>query len=531
MDEENKEELFDTENQETVNEEQPQPTEPQPEIQPEPEKVEAPKLNMTDDFINNKSEREPYPRYSPGQQGTYSYRPPQNNGAYNTQYNSQYNAPYNTQPPYGQNMPYNTQPPKPKKKKTGLIVFVSILAAVVLVALTALITTSITKSSIVDNSSSQSGTTRAEDKNAPMLEIEDKGVIDDTEKEVKPGEVMTPTQIAARASKISVGVFVYADSTKSLAGEGTGIIMGLDDNKQYTYVITCAHVVNDEGISVSIETYDNKTYDAEIVGFDSRTDVAVLKIKTNKYAAASFGNSNNLKVGEAVYAIGNPGGTEFSGSFTSGIVSAIERPVSSEIGYTMKCLQHTATINPGNSGGALLNSFGQVIGINSSKIIASGYEGMCFAIPITDARIIVNKLIKYGYVTDRAKLGISYYTASSSEQYSMLIQLKGLPAGSLIIGKINSDSDLYGKAENYDIITAVDGKQLTTSDILLEKIENGKIGQELKLTIARFDNNYNMKTFTVNVKLVEDKETAQTTGDNSQREEQTTDSFFFNPFE
>ena len=363
----------------------------------------------------------------------------------------------------------------------------------------------------------------------PELEIQDNGKKDDDSDDIKisDGKVLTPTQIAKKADNISVGVLVYSqNSTQKLAGEGTGILMSLDDKKEYTYVITCAHVVDESNVSIMIQTNKGEKFDAEKVGVDVKTDIAVLKIKTNKLECAVFGNSNKLKVGDTVYAIGNPGGTEFFGSFTNGMISAIDRPIDSEIGYTMKCIQHTAPINSGNSGGALLNSYGQVVGINSAKIMATGFEGMGFSIPITDAKEIVDQLIKYGRVTGRAKLGISYYTASNSEKSSMIIRHNDLPTGSLIIGEINSDSDLVNKdVQVNDIIVAVDGKKLTESSILLERIENGKVGDELKLKIVRFDANYNMKEFDITVKLVEDKGTVE------KKQEEETTNFFFNPFE
>ena len=217
---------------------------------------------------------------------------------------------------------------------------------------------------------------------------------------------------------------------------------------------------------------------------------------------------------------------EFFGSFTSGMVSAISRPVSSEIGYSMECIQHTAAISPGNSGGALINAYGQVIGINSLKITDSDYELMGFAIPISSAKEIIDDIIAYGRVPNRPKLGISYYANSSSQQYNMIVQIKGLPAGSLIIADINADSDLVNTdARVGDLIIAVNGKELTTADVLLEEIDNGKVGDTLTLTLCRISSNYQTSEFNVKVKLVED------TGNTASVNEQTTSSDqFFNPF-
>ena len=318
---------------------------------------------------------------------------------------------------------------------------------------------------------------------------------------------ISASSIYEKAKEYNVGIVVYAkNSASTIAGEGTGIIMGTDDGGKYTYIITCAHVISDSGISVRVQTADGTTYDADIVGFDTRTDLGVVKIKAVGLTAAEFGDSTKLKVGDPVYAIGNPGGVEFFGSFTGGYVSAIERPISSEIGYTMNCIQHDAAINPGNSGGMLVNQYGQVVGVNSQKIAATNYEGMGFAIPITDAIPIIKNLIKHGYVPNRPKLGIKYYPVSASSQYSMIAQINGLPAGTLIIDEIDSESSLSGKGvRQYDMIIAVNGKELTSADILLELIDDGKVGDKLTLTIARINKDYSVSKFDVEVSLVEDK--------------------------
>jgi len=309
--------------------------------------------------------------------------------------------------------------------------------------------------------------------------------------------------------------------------------MGENKDHTCTYIITCAHVISGEGVKAVVQLHDGKQYDAEIVGYDSRTDIGVLKIKATGFTAAEFGDSTKLSVGETVYAIGNPGGTEFFGSFTNGMVSAISRTVSSQIGYSMECIQHTAAISPGNSGGALINEYGQVVGINSLKISDSNYELMGFAIPISSAKEIIDDLIAYGRVPNRPKLGISYFSNTSNQQYNMIVQIKGLPAGSLIIADINEDSDLANSsAQVGDLITAVNGKELSTSEVLLEAIENSKVGDTLTLTLCRISSNYQTKEFNVKVKLVED--TGNTASASSKQQEKTTqqsnDSFYYNPF-
>ena len=188
----------------------------------------------------------------------------------------------------------------------------------------------------------------------------------------------------------------------SPASEGSGIIATSDG-----YIITNAHVV--EGASsLKVILSDGTSYEAQLVGSDSITDLAVIKIDATGLQAAEFGSSGDLEVGDSVMAIGNPGGLELSSSVTQGIVSALNRQITnSETGYTMDCIQTDTAINPGNSGGALVNMYGQVVGINSSKIVAEGYEGLGFAIPIDDAQSVISNLKEYGYVKDRAVLGIT----------------------------------------------------------------------------------------------------------------------------
>ncbi|MDO4364779.1 MAG: trypsin-like peptidase domain-containing protein, partial [Clostridia bacterium] len=312
-----------------------------------------------------------------------------------------------------------------------------------------------------------------------------------------------------------------SSSSNSLVGEGSGIIMGEDSSKKYTYIVTCAHVISSvktSGYTMTVTDYEGNNYDGILVGYDSKTDVGVIKIAKTGLTAAEFGDSTTLKKGQTVYAIGNPGGSEFFGSFTKGMVSAIDRPISSESGYEMKCIQHTTPINSGNSGGALMNEYGQVIGINSSKIVSTGYEGMAFAIPISDAKEIIDDIIANGYVTDRPKLGISYAAAEKYQQYAMVVKLKGLPSGSLVIASISTDSSLANsKAKVGDLITAVNGEKLDTADVLLDKIENGKVGDKLKLELCRINSDYSVDTFTVEATLVEDK-------GNSSETETTTES-------
>ncbi len=439
-------------------------------------------------------------------------------------------SPYSAQPSYNNTAPVqNTAVKKDKKssEKTGKIIVCAIVAVLVIVC-------GILGAKIIKNpDKKESGKTNQGD---AQLVISDSNTA-----EVDESDGLSSQEIYTKNIKSNVGVILYGSgnslfmqnngsSNSSVAGEGSGIVMGTDKGKTKTYIITCAHVIEpakSKGYKIVIQDYNGEQYDAEIVGYDSKTDIGVIAVKETGFTAASFGDSSKLKIGETVYAIGNPGGTEFFGSYTKGMVSAIDRPVSNEIGYDMKCIQHDAAINPGNSGGMLINSAGQVIGINSSKIASTEYEGMGFSIPITSAKTIIDDIIANGYVTNRPKLGISYATVSQYQMYAAIAHYNNLPAGSLIIMEINSDSAFKGTdAKEGDLITAVNGEAMETSDILLDKIENGKVGDKLKLTLCRIDEKtYEVKKFDVNVTLVEDK-------GNDTKEEATTQSYedFFNEF-
>lgn len=327
----------------------------------------------------------------------------------------------------------------------------------------------------------------------------------ETETEDAEGQ-MTPRSIYNKVLPSSVGILVY-DKAKNLASEGTGVLFKESDDGKYTYIITCAHVVAENEGYIRVQLSDGEEYAAALIGFDAKTDIAVVAIEADGLTLAEIGDSTKLFVGDPIYAIGNPGGVEFANSFTSGIVSAIDRPVnSSATGYTMDCIQHTSAINPGNSGGALVNSFGQVIGINSMKIVADEYEGMGFAVPSSVFVEIVNEIMVNGYVANRPKLGITYVPASEYENYGMFVALKDLPSGSIVIYEITEDSALADtEAEVGDMIIAVNDTPLDDSSYLPELIENSEVGDKITLTLVRIFDDYSYEEFDVEATLVEDR--------------------------
>ena len=288
---------------------------------------------------------------------------------------------------------------------------------------------------------------------------------------------LTVPEIVKKAKPSVVGISSrFGEST---VGTGTGIIMSGDG-----YIVTNAHVVknsSDKAESVTVVLSDKSEYPAEIVGADSRTDLAVIKIDTGaaKLSAADFGDSSALSEGELAVARGNPLGFELYGSVTSGIISALNRTITVDE-YTMTLIQTDAAINPGNSGGPLLNSCGQVIGINSSKIISDSAEGLGFAIPITSAKPIIDELMKNGFISGRPRIGIS--GEDVTEDIAIYYDL---PQGVYVrFVEKNSAADTAG-IRSGDIIVSADGKPIKTMQELNAVKDKFKSGEELVVTVYR----------------------------------------------
>ncbi len=262
-------------------------------------------------------------------------------------------------------------------------------------------------------------------------------------------------------------------------GSGSGIIISEDG-----YIVTNQHVV--EGASeISVILNTGEEYTAKLVGADTKTDLAVLKIDaSDTLNAAKLGVSANVKVGELAVAIGNPMGMEFSGSVTAGIISAVNRTMTIE-NRTYTLLQTDAAINSGNSGGALINQYGEVIGINSVKISSAGVEGMNFAISIDEAKPIIDDLTSSGYVTGRPLVGISIQPT----RYGLFIA--GVQEG--------SGAEKAGLKEN-DQIISVDDKKVSSTEEINKIRDTKKPGDTLKFKIAREG-----ETLDINVVLSEDK--------------------------
>lgn len=333
-----------------------------------------------------------------------------------------------------------------------------------------------------------------------------------TDTALLPGntEKLTFAQIAAKVRPSVVSVITYdPTSFGQNSGQGSGIIYSSDG-----YIVTNAHVINNsKAVHVTVVLSDEREFEATVLGYDTRTDLAVLKIEATGLPAAEFGESDKLVAGDEVIAIGNPGGEQFAGSITNGIVSGINRVIDADSSSTtaMKYIQTNAAINPGNSGGALVNIYGQVIGINTAKISATGYEGLGFAIPIATAKPVIDDLSSLGYVSGRVKLGITCTEVTSS-----MAQYYNVPTG-LMIYSIEKGSDLDGQAQVGDIIDKVDGQDISSLSEMQDICAEKKVGDTVVLDMYRPATSRLQKssTYTITVHLLEDKgdtETQQTNG-------------------
>ncbi len=297
--------------------------------------------------------------------------------------------------------------------------------------------------------------------------------------------------------------FIFGDQSESAAGEGSGVIV-----RENGYILTNNHVIKDAvdvttgriATGAKIEIYlpsnPDKPYTASLIGYDSKTDLAVLKIDANNLPAVEFGDSSKINVGELAVAIGNPGGMDLAGTVTVGVISGINRKVPTEDGTYLNLLQTDAAINPGNSGGALVNSKGQIIGINELKVAQTGFEGLGFAIPSNEAKSVADNLISHGYVTGRPLLGVT-----PDERYTE----KVAKANNMPVGVYVKEVDLMSGAQKAgikagDIITKIDGKAIKDRDELDAIKNTHKVGDSVPLEIYR-----DGKTITVNVLLTENK--------------------------
>ncbi|MGX7205870.1 S1C family serine protease [Enterococcus pingfangensis] len=305
-----------------------------------------------------------------------------------------------------------------------------------------------------------------------------------------------------------------SDDQLEEASEGSGVIYKVEDKT--AYIVTNNHVVeSQDGLEVLLK--DGSKVKATLIGTDAYTDLAVLKVESDKVAditAATFGDSSNLKVGEPAIALGSPLGSQYANSVTSGIISSLNRQVvnQNEDGQTVNinAIQTDAAINPGNSGGPLVNMAGQVVGINSSKIVQTesnvSVEGIGFAIPSNDVVNVINQLEKDGKVI-RPALGISMVNLSdlSTEQLSEIVKVPSSVTNGVVIAEVQSSTpaDQAG-LKKYDVITKIGDTEVSTGVELQSALYKYQVGDTVKITYYRQD-----KKETVSIKLSTDTTSLQ----------------------
>ena len=294
--------------------------------------------------------------------------------------------------------------------------------------------------------------------------------------ELKPAgdKELTLQEIYQRCSNSIVAISGYAEGVAGYTW-GTGVILSSDG-----LILTNTHVI-DGCDNATVTLYDDKIYDAKLIGADSISDVAVLKIEATGLPVAEFGDSSSLTVGDKVAAIGNPLGETFRMTLTDGIISAIERGISYN-GHSMTLLQTNTALNEGNSGGALFNMYGQVVGVTNMKMMSaySSIEGIGFAIPSATVASVVSSLTEYGEVRGRPSIGITVgaIPADASAEYD-------IPEG-LYVSIVSENSDAAKKGVQVgDVVTAVNSTPVMTTDDVLAIKNQLKVGDTMTLTIWR----------------------------------------------
>lgn len=276
-------------------------------------------------------------------------------------------------------------------------------------------------------------------------------------------------------------IFGFGGGQSSQASsEGSGVVYTQDG-----YIITNYHVVQDassNGGTINVYLNENKdeSYPATLIGYDAGADLAVIKIEKTGLTPIEFGESSSLKVGQLAVAIGNPGGLDFMGSVSQGIVSGLNRTITLESGVSMELIQTDAAINPGNSGGALVDGTGKLIGINSAKLASDGFEGMGFAIPSDDVKTITDRLIN-NQGKKSAYLGISIdsrYTAEVLEQM-------GYPSGVVVASVVEGGPAETAGLTKGDIITSVQGTAIPSYDILVSELTKYSPGEQVQMEVFR----------------------------------------------
>lgn len=436
-------------------------------------------------YQNNTGYNQNVPPY---QQNMYGQPPYGNNGTYNQQYNPQMFAQY-----------------PQKKTKGGIIALIIVLCSLLTIGFIGMMVygfsadikedlnndrsdsgnsfrlpnkDSTTPFETLPDTSSQ-GKTHDESNYSDKVNKDYSGMkLESNPKDAKTNNSYTAAKASEKVSDSVVGILCYSDDvpdqadTTTASSQGSGIIFSQDG-----YVITNAHVIGNSktAYAIRVVTSDGKVYKAGVVGYDSRTDIAVLKMDDAKgLTPATFGDSSQLEVGQDIIVVGNPGGLDYQNTTTKGVISALDRKLSTS--SLTKYIQTDAAINPGNSGGPLVNYYGQVVGITTSKIVSETYEGMGFAIPSQTVKNIVDTLVKNGYVEGRVKIGISGIAVTSDQASNYNIP-QGIYVQSIVSGGPCDGTSL----EEGDIITEVDGETITSFADVYAILETHKPGDKIKV--------------------------------------------------
>ena len=382
-------------------------------------------------------------------------------------------------PPVHPVQPQDAQPPKKKKKFNGKRVARSAVALVLAAAMGfaggfvgakfggsgKVVIQQVAPSSTADSASGSDSSITAASSSGSSLTTE------------QVADLVSPSVVVITTEQVVYSQWSWYGQNQVESGAGSGVIISSDG-----YILTCAHVV--DGASTITVTIGDKDYTATLVGEDTTSDIAVIKIDADGLTPATVGNSDSLKVGQSVMAVGNPLG-ELGGTVTGGMISALNRSVTiqgSSSVNTMSLIQMDASVSPGNSGGGLFNMNGELVGIVNAKSSSSDAEGLGFAIPINDAIKVAQELLENGYVTGRPYLGITYLAVTDAQTASQL----GVNAyGVYVVEVVKGGPAEKAGLQAGDRIVSVDGTEIATKDDLGTLMQKHAAGDTLSITIAR----------------------------------------------
>jgi len=398
--------------------------------------------------------------------------PPNSEPVYHYSANTNYGYNYNPQNQhYVQN---NTKPKKEKKYGAGIVILASVLAAVIGTVSGAAITFLARPQKTVIHEEKAQG-------NNININVDEsaQSVVEAVAKKV------TPSVVGIRTT---TSVLSFFGGTQEATGDGSGVIYSSDG-----YIITNYHVIGDaisysskSKIEVFLDNLNSDSYSAEVVGYNISADLAVLKINAKGLTPIEMSDSSNLKVGQYVITIGNPGGLEFMDSVTYGVISGLNREVSANSGVPL--IQTDAAINPGNSGGALVNVKGQLVGINSAKIVSEEFEGMGFAIPSNTVKEICDNIISNENAPE------PYVGISISEKYtSEVLSFYGFPSGAVILSVAEKSPAENAGLQKGDIITEFNDTVIKEYTMFEDALKQCKPGEQVNIKIYRSGRYYSTK--------------------------------------